>query len=636
MKNIILLLLFPVLVSASSIHYPVNTISEKLIADAFAVVRLEKTSFTISDAGKATLSTHLVVTILNERGAEIYDNFGTYYDKLSVVKEIKGYIYDQAGNEVFKLRKENITDIGLSARSAEISDSRKKIALFINKQFAFPYTIEYYDEVETKNMMFYPSEVFVGQEHVSKEEQVLEIFTPLNFEFRYKEMNMPNHVEITDQKDLKKYLWKVQNIAADVYEEFRPSSTYPMVYTAPILFNVENYSGKIESWNDIGLFYGKLNQNRIELSVEHQSKILKLIADEKDTLEIINKLYQYLQNNTRYMSIQLGIGGWQTATAQDIATKGYGDCKALSNYFLSILRVAGIKANVAVVRAGRNEDLFDADFPRFNFNHVICCVPIKNDSLWFECTSQTSAPAYLGSFTGNRKALLITENGGVLVNTSKYNAQQNVIERRTTINASTSANTTAIVKTIYNGIPHEEINYVYHNLNQDQQKKYLQSNINLPNSVLTSFNFKSSFTQPPQFVEELNISSKGLLNQSGLTYLLRPNIWYEKSENLTVLKERSYPFYLSPNSFCQQEIDSISIILPLNIAPEAIPLSTHFESQFGDYIISYQYEKQVLTCTRKLVLKAGLFEATEYKNWIEFNKKVDKFDRQEIAFITRE
>jgi hypothetical protein len=635
MKNIILLLLFPVFVSAS-IHYPVNTISQKLMEDAYAVVRLEKTSFNITDAGKATLSTHLVVTILNERGAEIYDDFSTSYDKLSVVKEIKGYIYDQAGNEIFKLKKENITDIGLSALSTDISDSRKKIASFINKQYAFPYTIDFYDEVQTKNMMFYPTEFFVGEEHVSKEEQILEVFAPLNFEFRFKEINMPIKVEITSQNNVKKYLWKVQNIAADVYEEFRPSSTYPMVYTAPILFNIENYSGKIESWNDIGAFYAKLNENRIQLNDDHKAKILKLIADEKDTLEIIKKLYLYVQNNTRYMSIQLGIGGWQTATAQDVANKGYGDCKALSNYFLSILNIAGIKAHVALVRAGRNAKLFDADFPRFNFNHVICCVPIKNDTMWFECTSQTNAPAYLGSFTANRKALLITENGGVLVNTSKYNALQNVIDRHTNINVSTSANTTALVKTIYTGIPHEEINYVYHNLNQEQQKKYLQGTINLPMSAITSYNLKSNFSQPPQLIEELNITARGLLNQSGLTYLLRPNIWYEKSENLTVLKERNHEFYLSPNSFCQQEIDSITIILPPNIAPEAIPQATHFESKFGDYMVSYQYEKQVLTYTRKLVLKAGLFEATEYKNWIDFNKKVDKLDRQEIALITRE
>jgi hypothetical protein len=78
----------------------------------------------------------------------------------------------------------------------------------------------------------------------------------------------------------------------------------------------------------------------------------------------------------------------------------------------SLLNAVNIKAYWAIIRAGVNEYPADPGFPNNSFNHEILCIPFKNDTTWLECTSTTQPFGKLGSFTENRNALLITEDGG--------------------------------------------------------------------------------------------------------------------------------------------------------------------------------------------------------------------------------
>ena len=122
-----------------------------------------------------------------------------------------------------------------------------------------------------------------------------------------------------------------------------------------------------------------------------------------------------MQDNTRYISVQYGIGGWEPENAMAVDQLGYGDCKALTNYTMALLKTQGIDSYYTVLYGGVKRDM-NPEFTMMQGNHAILNVPTEDSTdIWLECTSQTNPFNYLGDFTDDRYALRIGENGGEII-----------------------------------------------------------------------------------------------------------------------------------------------------------------------------------------------------------------------------
>ena len=122
-------------------------------------------------------------------------------------------------------------------------------------------------------------------------------------------------------------------------------------------------------------------------------------------------VYDYLAKTTRYVSIQLGIGGLQPITATDVCRTGFGDCKGLSYYAGSMGNELGIPATYTVISSTIERLL--PDFSSANqMNHVILQVPLPQDTLWLECTNPQLPFGYVHQDIAGHDALLIQPTGG--------------------------------------------------------------------------------------------------------------------------------------------------------------------------------------------------------------------------------
>ncbi|MCZ0211748.1 hypothetical protein OZK63_41035, partial [Streptomyces sp. UMAF16] len=77
------------------------------------------------------------------------------------------------------------------------------------------------------------------------------------------------------------------------------------------MFQLQNYTGSMQSWQSFGKFINQLNAGHDMLPDNIKQQVHLLTDHLQNQQQKIVTLYQYLQKNTRYINIALGIGGWQ-------------------------------------------------------------------------------------------------------------------------------------------------------------------------------------------------------------------------------------------------------------------------------------------------------------------------------------
>jgi len=386
------------------------------------------------------------------------------------------------------------------------------------------------------------------------------------------------------------------------------------------------------SWEEMGKFQWALNSGRDQLPEELKTKVHQL-TDGKSTAEKISILYEYLQKTTRYVSIQLGVGGWRPFEAAEVARRGYGDCKGLSNYMYSLLKEAGVRSHYALILAGDDEQDILTDFPSRQFNHAILCVPLEKDTVWLECTSQDAVQGFMGSWTGNRHALLITEAGGKLVSTKTYTSADNTQIRQISAKLNLDGSLTFQSNTDFAGTEQETYHGLINaNLNKEKMNSYLQHQIDLPTFDIIKYEYKEDRSFKPKVNEKLDVTISNYGQVTGKRIFINPNILNRTSIKL-ISEERTYPISLE-STFLHR--DSVVIELPEGYKPEAIPPKAEITSPFGTYQCSYRIEGNKIFYSRSIDRKSGIFKQETYPDLVKFYEQIFKADRARVVLVKNE
>jgi len=618
------------LVIAGELKYNILGIADSLKKNANSVVRVYETTFRVDENYKSQETVLYAVTLLNSKALDEAE-IRVYYDNNSSVSYLKFRIYNAFGEDITRTFKTlEVTDESATPGGTLYSDSRCKV---VSPLFAvYPVTIEYSYEVKDQVIFSYPTWMPITATNMSLQEASFTLITPKSITPRIKGVyQIPDAIRTSDaQNNL--YSWKISNIAAIEDEPFSPPyyEMIPFLLLAPDRIKYNGYFDSFSTWSDFGEFQSWLNHNRDQLSPETVLKISDLVKECPDKRSKVKKVYKYMQDRTRYVGVQVEIGGWQPIPADYVDKKGYGDCKGLVNYTKALLHSVGIESYFTIIKAGKNPAPLFADFPSYQFNHSILCVPDDHDTIWLECTSQRNAFGYLGSFTENRDALVVNGIGGALVKTTVYSADENKSARRVSIILDEDGDADVKVFTENTAIQSEDIEDLIYESPEDQRKEFLKR-VGYSDCKINSLKLCLNGDFMPVGTVEADLFVPAYASKSG-TRIFVP----------VVMPDRVFP--VPKNSAPRvnpivvrsafTDNDSVVITIPAGLSTEFIPGKQIIESKFGKYNLTVEIIDNQLHCYRSFVLYADRYKATEYPDFVAFLKKVAKFDQTKVV-LTR-
>jgi hypothetical protein len=606
-------------------NYPEFTIPAELKQNANAVVRESSEEFIQEDLYNAVYKVTYVLTVMNNKG-DNYADFHIYEDNFHELKDFSGELFNASGKSIKRIKRKDLVSTGLSSNLA----TDGKHALYNLYSPVYPYTIKYVYEIKLKNgVLNYPPFSPMPGFNVAVEKAKYLLKIPSGFALREKRLNTDVKAIVKEEGKEKTYYYSFENLKGFSREPYAPvDELFPLVYLSPEKFCAEKICGDLASWETFGLWSVELLKNRDVLPQKTIDKVNELTRTVNDTREKVRILYQYLQNTTHYVSIQLGIGGWQPMSAEEVARTGFGDCKGLSNYMKALLKTAGIPSYYTIIRLDKEKKRLMPDFPNFTqCNHVILCVPLTEDTIWLECTSQILPFGYIHDGIAGHDALIVRDNDALFRTLPDYLSMDNREINSVDIRLLATGDAMLEARFRYELKNFENMYFRMNGMTAKEETDFMGTLLRVPKPRMSHIKKEQTLCERPAMALSFSVSCEEYASKTGSRMFIPLNPTHFSIPSLNG-KIRKYDMvFLSGLN----KMDTVRIHLPENYRVESKLQPVEILSPYGSFKSEVEEKDGTITYIQQVEIAFGRFPASEFEAIKNFYKKVENAQNSKIA-----
>lgn len=606
------------------------SIPKELKESANAIIRLSKTIIDVESIDYLVVKQQRIITILNKLGKK---HIGAYkhYNNDTKITKLSAIIYDALGNKIKKYSKNDFQDVSAIDGGTLYSDSRVKF--LEHTPTSYPYTVVFESEYKNSSTGFIPKWFPIENYNLAIEKSIYILNNLQNIPFRKREKNFDGF-SIKNSSTGNNLNYSLTNRLAirPEYYTLNFEELVPNMSISLDSFSLKGIKGNAKNWKEFGKWvYNELIKDKNELSPTTIAKVKDLVKNVNDPIEKAKIIYNYVQNKTRYISVQVDIGGWEPIAANKVDEVGYGDCKGLTNYTKALLDAVDVKSHYSIVWAGNAKKNVSKDFSSMQGNHVILNIPNNGNDIWLECTSQTIPFGFLGDFTDDRNVLVITTEGGIIKRTPAYINKDNLQLTKAKIELLSDGNVSAQIErksygTQYNGKYHTE-NYTQKELNKYYKSTVWDYNNNLEINNIKQINNKKKV----EFTEKIDIKIEKFATLRDSSYLFKLNIFNRITGIPKRYRNRQRPLEIE-RGFTDK--DEFIFSLPQGYTLTSLPEGKKMANKFGVYSLSLEkIDDTTFKYKREFSLIKGIHSKEDYKAYRNFRKTVVKYDNLRIELI---
>lgn len=554
-------------------------------------------------------------------------------DSFRSLKQFSGSV-TPAGGKPHKLRKEDLVQTALSSG---LVDDGIKYGYF--PEGHFPLTVHYEWRISYHGgISSLPPFVPVDNDNLGVAEASYTLDVPEGFAVRSVSAGM-EYSKVT-QKGRDLHTWTVKGFEPVKKEEMMPPvmDLVPYLYCAPEVITLGGYQGMQRTWKEVGQWVWNLQEGTGELTPEEVSKVQELTEGCRSDFEKLQVLYSYLRGKTRYVSIQLGIGGYKPIPCGEVSRLGFGDCKGLSNYMRSLLAAAGVESFYYIISTS-DRDLLPGYSSLGQMNHVMLAVPLPQmrDTVWVECTNPLLPLGYRHSDAAGHQVVLVKEDGGEEVRIPDYpdSLSRRRVISRVALQPDGSARL-SIHREAFLDLAEKAMSF--RELPPEGKTRYLSSlvSVHADDVRLTGVqdNFGDYALKGKDFVPEFDIdftlTATSYADASGSRLFVPLN---PAPMTVSVQKgARENRMYSAKGGVLE---DVVYVQIPDGYHLEGIPDAMTIDSPWGTFIFEHSLEDGLLVVSQTILLKRFNQPASEYSSYREFARSVNRLYKS-VAVLAKD
>src|SRR6267154_2742561 len=561
-----------------------------------AVLLYSERIVTVQSADKFKITVREAYKILRPGGRE-YGNVAVSYNSHSKITGLRGWCIPAQGKD-YEVKDKEAMEISLPKidGSELVSDVKDKLLRIPAAEVGNIVGYEYEEELQPLVLQ----DVWHFQEASPVREAHYTLQLPAGWEYKATWMNYP---EAKPAQSGNQSQWFVSDIKGIKREDSMPPwqgvAGQMIVSFFPPGGSAQNQG--FQNWKQMGIWYQGLTSGRRDASTELKQKVASLTASASTPATKMKALGEFAQRDIRYVAIELGIGGWQPHPAAEVFTHHYGDCKDKATLMGAMLHEIGIDSYYVVINSERGSVTPETPAHMGGFDHVIIAIKLPDGVsegslaattihpkfgkiLFFDPTDELTPFGQLNGALQANYGLLVTPDGGELVELPKLPPAMNGIQRTAKLSLSATGTVSGEVQETRVGDRAWSQRWALRTVTKDADRiKPIETLLSrsLGTFQITKASVGNLQLTDQPFMYNYSVVAQNYAKTAGNLLLVRPRFIGNKSTDLVETKEpRKYPVEFEGPS---RDTDTFEITLPAGYEVDDLPPPVNADYSFASY-----------------------------------------------------
>jgi hypothetical protein len=507
-------------------------------------------------------------------------------------------------------------------------------------------TVGYEYEITEQPMVLQDIWHFQGQNPTQESHYLLQL--PAGWEYRALWVNHPE-LQPT-QSGGNQWQWALNNVSEIRWEEDMPPLSGVAGQMVVTFFPASGSAANgFDSWRDMGNWYRNLTGTQLAASSEIKQQVAKLTAPATTPLAKMRALADFVQQDIRYVAIELGIGGWQPHPAAEVFANRYGDCKDKATLLAAMLHEIGIDSYFVVINSRRGVVTAATPAHVGGFNHVILVVKLPEgltDSslvatmnhpklgriLFFDPTNELTPFGQIGGYLQANYGLMVMADGGELVKLPQEAPDMNGIERTALFTLDAAGTLRGDVEEVRVGDRARSERWALREVRSDADRiKPVES---LVAGSISSFRItKAALVNPAipdkPFGFRYSFEAPNYAKNAGGLLLVRARVIGNKSSAVLETKEtRKYPVEF-PGPV--RDTDSFEITVPTGFEVDDLPPAVDSDYSFASYHSKTEVSGGIIHYSRTFEVKELSVPAAKAEDLKKFYRMIASDERNAVV-----